>query len=199
MNKDEQNIVYYQNEFILSKSNPKNDLFDVLLFARRDIVKARIPSFITKIENYAFDECKKLRSVVFSDDSKLTSLGKAAFAGSLIDGIFIPDHVAVIGQYAFTNCRNLTKVCFSKNSELSAIEDKVFMFSELTSFIIPHRVSRIGNSTFASCGKLKIIEINESSKLISINKNVFQSTTVDIFMVPASFNDLFFISGNDFI
>ena len=46
MPSDEENIFYYDNKFIIGKSDPKSDVFDVLIFARRDIKEALIPSFI---------------------------------------------------------------------------------------------------------------------------------------------------------
>ena len=55
------------NQFILKddkvlfgKSDEKNDEFDILLFACRDIEKVSIPSNIKIISSNAFDYCKKI-------------------------------------------------------------------------------------------------------------------------------------------
>ena len=54
---DNPRFVYYENKFLLGQSNPKSDIFDVLLFANRDIKTAEIPSFIKEIAPYAFEQC----------------------------------------------------------------------------------------------------------------------------------------------
>lgn len=67
------------NNFLLGKSTNNSEDYDVLLFARRDIVEAAIPSFIKKIALYSFEKCRALRKVIFTEDSKLLSIGHHAF------------------------------------------------------------------------------------------------------------------------
>ena len=64
-------FTYYDDQFILGKTDPKSDEFDVLLFARRDIKVANIPSFIKRIGPCAFGKCRKLEEVNFFPDSEL--------------------------------------------------------------------------------------------------------------------------------
>ena len=45
---DEKNIIYYDDKFIICKSNHDSDIYDALLFGR-DIENVTIPSFITRI------------------------------------------------------------------------------------------------------------------------------------------------------
>lgn len=57
------NNKYYSNvnnDFIVGKSDIKNDLF---VFARRDIIKVTIPPFIKVIGSHAFRCCRKLRQI----------------------------------------------------------------------------------------------------------------------------------------
>ena len=54
-------VVYYDNNFILGKSNQKSEIFDILVFARRDIVNAIIPSFIKQIGPYSFTYCTRTK------------------------------------------------------------------------------------------------------------------------------------------
>ena len=56
-----QNYSYYDDKFIVGKSDPKNDIFDVLIFARKDIKSAVIPSFICNIVPSAFEGCRFLK------------------------------------------------------------------------------------------------------------------------------------------
>lgn len=49
----------------------KSDIFNVIRFARKDIEKVIIPSFVTKISLNVFNKCKKLSSIEFEDHSEL--------------------------------------------------------------------------------------------------------------------------------
>lgn len=57
--KGNKNFIYFENNFLLGKSSLMNDVYDILLFARRDIEIANIPPNIKIISPYAFEFCKK--------------------------------------------------------------------------------------------------------------------------------------------
>lgn len=63
------NFLNYNGDYILSKSDTESDIFDVLIFARRDIVTAKIPSSVKVIACGSFYDCAKLYNVVFNEDS----------------------------------------------------------------------------------------------------------------------------------
>lgn len=73
---------YLDNKLLIGKSDPMSEIYDVLLFARRDIEKAVIPSFIKKIGKYAFNCCNKLKEVKFTKDSQLEVIEEGAFSYS---------------------------------------------------------------------------------------------------------------------
>ncbi|KAK8870768.1 hypothetical protein M9Y10_008655 [Tritrichomonas musculus] len=58
---EEPNVIYYENKFLLAKSDTNSDAFDVLVFARRDIDDVVVPSFIKTIVSSAFGDCIKLK------------------------------------------------------------------------------------------------------------------------------------------
>ena len=64
-----------------------------------------IPNGVTNIDNYAFAYCYSLTSVMFGENSQLTSIGDSAFClcASFIS-IEIPNSVTRIGEYAFSSC-----------------------------------------------------------------------------------------------
>lgn len=45
---------YYQNNFLLGKSDGNSDKFDILHYARYDIKDAQIPSQIKIVKNYSY-------------------------------------------------------------------------------------------------------------------------------------------------
>ena len=53
-------FILKDDKILLGKSDEKNDEFDILLFACRDVEKYSIPSNIKIISSNAFDYCKKL-------------------------------------------------------------------------------------------------------------------------------------------
>ncbi|KAK8838471.1 beta-1,3-glucan linked protein [Tritrichomonas musculus] len=193
LNKNEKNILYFDDKFILGKSDHSSDVFDVLIFARRDIKEAKIPSFIKRIESFSFDECKQLQRVTFAEDSELKSIGQAAFAGSSIEQIFIPDNITRICKYTFSNCYNLRSIVFSDKSQLNTIEKDALIISKLDCLYIPKHVKEICECTFSGCKNIKIIEIDENSELFSINKKAFdRSYDGIIIMFSAKLRNLFF-------
>ena len=69
-------ICLYEDKYLLSKSDSKSDIFDILLISSRKIEKAVIPSFIKRIADCAFDQCSKLNEVECSSDSQLKIIGE---------------------------------------------------------------------------------------------------------------------------
>lgn len=89
--------IFLNNEMILSKDDIKDVNYNILVFARRDIQSVVIPSFINRIDSYAFSECS-------------------------IESITIPTNVLIICEGAFYNCRKLKHINFSYDSKLEKIE-----------------------------------------------------------------------------
>lgn len=120
------NFKYYDDDvFIVGKSNPENDDYDELIFARKDVKYATNPSFIKRICPFsfyksnvknvtipsnveeiglkAFYECEKQKIIKIPKDSKLRSIGKLAFSGGYIYEIFIPASFVELKDGCLTN------------------------------------------------------------------------------------------------
>ena len=101
------------NTYLLGKSDKESDVFDVLCFATRDIEKAVIPSYIKVINNYAFQNCSQLRSLIFKPKSLLEKI--CIFTFSDIPGqekIVIPPLVTYLGDFSFCGVENLKTIEF---------------------------------------------------------------------------------------
>lgn len=59
------------NDFIIGKSDIKSEVFDTLIFSRRDIINATIPSFIKVIGSCAFHLCSELRRIEIQNFTSL--------------------------------------------------------------------------------------------------------------------------------
>jgi hypothetical protein len=91
-----------------------------------------IPTSVTIIGDYAFEECTGLTSVTIP--SSITSIGSYAFYGCTgLTSLIIPTSITSIGGYAFAGCTGLT------------------------SMTIPSTVASIGKSAFVCCTGLTSI------------------------------------------
>ncbi|KAK8880732.1 hypothetical protein M9Y10_003419 [Tritrichomonas musculus] len=91
------------------------DDFDVLASAYRDIVEAKIPSFIKTIGAYSFSNCTKLQKIVFEENSELETIEKNAFSEASIKSITITSHVTKICEGAFSLCQQVESIVFEEN------------------------------------------------------------------------------------
>lgn len=178
------NFIFYEDKFLLGKSSQSNDVYDILLFARRDIETANIPSHIKIISPYSFEKCQGLTNVSFSGDQEIVSIGKYAFSNSSIKSISIPPEVTAIESFTFSGCGKVEEVFFSKQSKLQIIKKEAFSDSFLQSISIPDCVTKIEESAFSHCINLRSIEITNNSNLRTIGKNAFSFTSLGSFTIP---------------
>lgn len=177
-------FIWVEDSFLLGKSDVKIDDFDVLIFARKNIEKVKIPSNIKRIGSYCFWCCKNLQSVEFSANSKLSSIGDGAFYSTQIENIQFPSHVKMIGNQAFSSCRKLQKIDFLENSELNSIGERAFFDTPIEKVLIPKCVKTIGNFAFSSCKRLHNVEFTEDSMLSSIGNSTFEFPFIKTIKFP---------------
>jgi hypothetical protein len=119
-----------------------------------------IPSSVTSISSYAFQNCSGLTSITIP--SSVTSIPSFAFHGcSGLTSVTIPSSVTSISSYAFQNCSGLTRITIP--SSVISIGDYAFSgCSGLTSVTIPASVTSIGGYMFFGCSGLTSITIPAS-------------------------------------
>jgi TolB-like protein len=132
-----------------------------------------IPSSVTSIGDYAFDDCESLINITIP--SSVTSIGKHAFSDcSSLTSISIPSSVTSIGEWAFSGCSSLTSV--SIPSSVTSIGRWAFsVCSSLTSASIPSSVTSIGERAFSGCSSLTNVSI--PSSVTSIEQEAFYNCT----------------------
>lgn len=171
------------NKIIYGKSNNENNIFDVFLFASRDIEEIIIPSFIKKISSYSFTECMKLKRIEFQEKSELYSIEENAFGATQIDRISIPSNTEKIGKFAFYECKKLKVIEFQPDSKLSLIEENAFSGSSITSISVPSNVKFIQKGTFSDCNELCTVEFL-GSEIIFEHFIDSQTNFIKIFSFP---------------
>ena len=155
----------------------------------RDLVtQITIAAGAKEINQYAFSDCWALETVIFEENSQLTSIGDYAFYGcSSLEAFYGPgnayytidDNKALIidsGKtflaYAVAN----PATSYSIPEGVTSIENDAFQgCSNLTSITIPEGVTSIGNNAFYNCSGLTSISL--PSTLTSIGDYAFQNCT----------------------
>lgn len=103
----------YKNEMIISKKD------NHIVFVQRNIEELIIPSFINQINSYSFHLCKKLKSVEFEPDSKLSCIELNAFLDSSLSTISFPASLRNFSLAQITNLKYKTLEFLGNNIECS--------------------------------------------------------------------------------
>ena len=123
-----------ENEYVIYTDEYEN----ILVSYRGTERELILPSYITKINQYAFYRCTGLTSVTIPDS--VTSISSSAFSGCKgLTSVTIGESVTSIGWGAFSGC------------------------SGLTSVTIPNSVTSIGSSSFWGCTGLTSIIVDEGN------------------------------------
>lgn len=117
-----------------------------------------IPNSVTSIGERSFYNCGNLKSVNFSENSKLTTIGNWAFYGcNNLMSITIPDSVTSIGDKTFKSCTSLTSITIPDG--VTCIGNQTFYGCQsLSSVTIPDSVTSIGDEVFYGCASLTSIK-----------------------------------------
>jgi len=126
-----------------------------------------IPSTVTSIGAYAFENSIYLKEVVFENGETESldygyNLGnQRMFTGSKnLKKVTLPDRATVIPYEAFKNCTALEEVYLGKN--VQTIETGVFNgCASLESVECPETLNTIEESAFSGCSGLKEVKLNE--------------------------------------
>ncbi len=129
-----------------------------------------IPQNVKYIGNWAFKNCKNLKTVV----SKAGYIGACAFEGciNLTDAII---EYGDIGEAAFSGCTNLQNVTIDARK----IEEHAFnSCSKLEEVVLYEAVEEIGWGTFYECASMKNIKIYNSNCIINDSEATIPSTAI---------------------
>ena len=156
---------FIDESMIIGKATNESNNYENLSFCVRNINKVTIPTFIKRIDSFAF-------------------------AQSFIVHVSIPNSIEFIGKRAFFNCKQLRYIEISKESKLQKIEESAFEGTSIERITIPNEVKIIGKCAFSYCVQLQYVEISEESKLQMIEESAFGSSAINSITIPVSTTDL---------
>ena len=108
--------------------------------------------------------CPMARRGTLTIPADVTHIGRRAFAGSALSGIFLPASLTRLGEYAFTASRLINVVL---PEGVTAIPTGAFSdCSQLTSIALPEGLAVIGESAFENCSSLRSIDLPEGVSVL---------------------------------
>lgn len=137
-----------------------------------------LPGTLKRFDNNGhFKDCKKLASVTFKENNKLTDLGGYCFENctNLKTINLSPLKTVTIMRGVFKGS-GITSIIFPPKIE--SIQDEVFMnCASLTNIVIPASVTTIGQRGFINNTALKTVDFEEGSLLNTIGSWAFHQCT----------------------
>ena len=107
-----------------------------------------IPPTVTEVRSYAFNDCSALMSVTMP--SSVVNVGRGAFAGcERLTSVMIPSSVASIGADVFSTCSLLTEIIVDPSNGVYASEDGV-LYNKTESELIQCPAGKTGALTISS-------------------------------------------------
>ncbi|CAJ1935074.1 unnamed protein product [Cylindrotheca closterium] len=169
-NKDDETIV----EFVYDSENQ-----EITQNMKNTMTKLVVRGTVSTIGEEAFQQCKKLKEIDFSEATALVTVGEKAFCKCTSLAAFkCSSNVKTIAKLAFSGCDNLKEVDFSEAITLDTIGERAFYYcSNLAAFKCPSSVTTIGKKAFFGCDNLKQLDYSEATALESIGDRAFYKCT----------------------
>lgn len=160
-----------------------------------------IPSSITEVGNYAFQDCSNLWKVNITDIAKWCEISFSSYesnplsqgAGLYLDGeliidAVIPEGVEAIGVNTFAGYKSLKSIILPDS--LTTLNSFAFQAcSELQRIRFGTGISSIQSNAFRQCSKLEVVEIADIAKWCAVDFGEYTAN-------PMSFSKGFYLNGD---
>ncbi len=119
-------------------------------FAGSSIESITIPAKVTSVEEGAFSDCGRLKTVEFAENSALTAIKAKAFYGTKVKSFVLPETVETIGEYAFASVTGDTSLTPTNESLIESV-------------VLSKNLTEIGEGAFSNCKKLTTVDFSSVS------------------------------------
>ncbi|KAK8865214.1 hypothetical protein M9Y10_010752 [Tritrichomonas musculus] len=154
-----------------------------------------------------FGQSRKVKSISFANNTKVTCIHKDSFSGSVLERISIPACLECLEDGWCSEANRLKYIKISPgNKNYIYIDNKMLLgksdtksdIYDILSFVrrdvkeikIPSFIKYIHSSCFDQCRSLKTIEIPDDSELFSIGNCAFAMCPITRFFIPAKLQRL---------
>lgn len=170
---------------------------------------------VKTVAEYAFNNCKNLKTVAIPTGSKLESIGEYAFYGCSITELAFGEKLSTVGEYAFGNNGGLNSVSFSglvsyigdyafkgcnslKSLSFFGGKDGVigisaFENTDITEIVLPEGFVSVKENAFKNCDWVSRVSLPAS--LVEIGEDAFYATAPDTIVV-ADGNEIYSSAGD---
>ena len=129
------------------------------------IVELTLPHSLTRIGSHAFDWCRNIKQIHFSDG--LQEIETSAFDSCPVDKLDLPKTLTKIGAYTFSGFKQLVELDLP-DSIVSIGTRAFYDCSSLRSVKLPARLRVISESLFSQCKALEELQVPEDLERIEV-------------------------------
>jgi hypothetical protein len=160
----------YKTKPLLTKlyfeTNSKLETIGSYAFALCPIDTLIVPDSVSFIGEFAFYGCSNLKTVVFSEQSKLTSIKEGVFQScSALNAISLPSFLQAIGQVAFLSA-GTKQLDLVLPQSVTSIGAGAFYGCGMKSVLFPSTLKSIYPYSFCGCSSLTSISFPTSLQII---------------------------------
>jgi len=165
-----------------------NKLQTELIFCTKSFTgKFTVSNDITKIHEFAFNNCQKITEVVLPNGLK--EIGNGAFMNcTAMTKINIPTSLTALGNNAFRNASSLTSSIILPASISSISSDAFRGCAKIPSVTIPEGITSIGDYAFRGCTKVTSIELPTTITRLGIAS--FSNTGISSIVIPTGITEI---------
>lgn len=195
-----ENFISHDSKFIFGKSEQSKENFDVLILAVKNVENNLIiPDFIETVSSFSFSDCKQLKSIEFSTNSKIQVIEKGAFYDSSIEKVTIPPSLFDLQWGWCMKTPNLINVSIHNDNQYYAMskegkliyeeteDDQIvlnFAVRDIRTVKIYPVINIIESFAFEECSQLREVEIDDDSDLKKIGSYSFQYSSIEKIFIP---------------
>lgn len=137
---------------------------------RTEIVEMALPPSTKVVGLHAFEEERKLKTVLLPD--RLEEIADFAFASSGVTHVELPKYVRRIGSFAFAWCSRLQGAALDRTERLEELDECAFGYSGITRAFLPKSTQKDLQRTFVGCEQLRLAVI-EPGDMGNIHPDIF--------------------------
>nr|WP_040554377.1 leucine-rich repeat domain-containing protein [Prevotella multiformis] len=154
-------------------------------------VEFKEPSNLTKLENYAFWTCPKLKEVTLP--SSIDKIGKSFVDCDILETINVPNgsKIETIEEDAFKTNKNLKNFNFKGTCPLKTIKANAFQdLKNFETFNFPKTVTNIERNAFTGCANMKTVKFDENADIEKIGEGAFADCGLTTISLPEKVKEI---------